>query len=376
MKKKILFLITKSNFGGAQRYVYELASALPKDSYDVSVAFGGTGARGAVVGVLKEYLDTAKIRTHTLTNFARDINLATEVRAFFEVLALIRREKPDVLHVNSSKAAGLGSLAGRLAGVQHIIFTAHGWPHQEERPRYQKLLIYLASWFSVLLAHETIVVSRADFKSAPSLFRHTHIHHIPNGIQPFALQSREDARRELSTATEANLGTAFLIGTISELTKNKGLDIAIHALSKISDVHFVVIGSGEERGRLELLARNVGVHDRVHFAGFIPNARRLLKAFDVYSLTSRKEGLPYTLLEAGYAGLPVVASHVGGIPDIIDHSTSGHVVRKNSARELSQAYTYIREHHEKAEAYGSALKTRVETLFNFESMVSKTRALY
>ena len=134
VKKKILFVITKSNWGGAQRYVYDLATHLPKEEFEVAVAFGGTGEVGASAGLLEVRLREAGVRIIFLTTFARDIGILREFSAFFELLRTIRAENPDVLHLNSSKAGGLGALSGRIAGLRRIIFTAHGFAPNELRP--------------------------------------------------------------------------------------------------------------------------------------------------------------------------------------------------------------------------------------------------
>ena len=118
--KKILFLITKANWGGAQRYVFDLATAL-RNEFDISVAFGQEG-------LLAKKLREAQITTFPIRALQRDVSISSDVKSFLELMRLFRVEKPDVVHLNSSKAAGVGALAARLAGVPRIIFTAHGWP--------------------------------------------------------------------------------------------------------------------------------------------------------------------------------------------------------------------------------------------------------
>jgi uroporphyrinogen-III synthase len=110
-KKKILYVITKSNYGGAQRYVYELATGLPKDTFDVVVAFGGNG-------LLKEKLESAGMRTRTIENFERDIHFFKEFKAYKELKKIIQEEAPDIVHLNSSKAAALGAYAARACGIK------------------------------------------------------------------------------------------------------------------------------------------------------------------------------------------------------------------------------------------------------------------
>ena len=131
-KLKILYLITKAQYGGAQGYVYDLATHADKAGHDVLVGFGGTG-------LLKERLEKAKIRTHEISSLYRDISFKDDVRGFFELIRLMKNEVPDIVHLNSSKMGGLGALAARivnarthvtnLVGVKRspirIIFTGH-----------------------------------------------------------------------------------------------------------------------------------------------------------------------------------------------------------------------------------------------------------
>lgn len=377
MKKKILYLITKSNFGGAQRYVYELSTSLPKEEYEVAVAFGGVGEKGADAGALKAMLEAKGVRTLFLARFSRDISIFHDAKLFFDILALLKSEKPDILHINSSKAGGLGALAGRIAGIRRIVFTAHGWPHEENRPLWQKALIWLASCLTVLLSDETIAVSARDVKTAPAMFRKKSVHLIRNGIAAFPLLPREDARAALGAAAGKTIPNSnVIIGTIAELTKNKGMDYLIRALRDVPEAHLIIIGQGEERGRLELLAKDIGVLPRVIFCGFIPDARTLLSAFDIYALSSLKEGLPYALLEAGMAGLPTVATRVGGVPEIITDNKTGLLVPKADAAALAAALKKLSADAPLRSAFGTAAHERVLKEFSFERMLRETLHLY
>ena len=125
-KKKILYVITKSNWGGAQSYVYTLATAAKDAGADVAVAFGGTGGAGATTGRLELELQKVGIRTVFVKSFMRDISFFKEFRVLGELVRIFKTERPDIVHLNSSKAGGIGALAARLAGVGRIVFTSHG----------------------------------------------------------------------------------------------------------------------------------------------------------------------------------------------------------------------------------------------------------
>ena len=299
-RRKVLFVITKSNWGGAQRYVYDLATHLPAD-YEVVVAAGGDG-------LLFKKLKGAGIRTIPVPGLERDISFIKEWRVLGELVRLFHTEHPNVVHLNSSKIGGLGALAGRIAGVQRIIYTAHGWAYHEKVSVISKTFRWLASLATILLCTRTITVSRFDQRTAPLGLRTTMIH---NGIPlPFALGSGEKVRSAFPPGTT-------ITGTIGELTKNKNQRQLIEDARRDPALHIAIIGEGEDRPMLEACIKEYGLEGRVKLFGFLP-AAEVLKGFGCFTLPSLKEGLPYVLLEARAAGLPISASRVGGIPDILD----------------------------------------------------------
>ena len=357
-KKKILYVITKSNWGGAQRYVFDFATNLPTDSYDVAVAVGGNGP---LIGQLSD----AGIRTIGVRGFVRDVALFHDLRTLRELIALFRAEAPDVVHLNSAKAVGLGAVAARLAGVPRIIATIHGSASQETwRPWWQRVLIRAIECISQILAHKTIVVSARDQKPGTTL--------IHNGGANITFKSHEVARHELDISQEA-----FVVGTIGELTKNKNQRALIEAVGLLSpgSVTLAIIGDGEMRARLETAAHTSPSHD-IRFLGFKENAAQHLRAFDIFVLPSIKEGLPYVLLEAGQAGVAVIATNVGGIPEIIEDKKTGLLVEPDNTSALCDALTLLIQDELLRKEYGTALKEKVAHEFSLERMVAQTLALY
>lgn len=304
-KMKVLYVITKANWGGAQRYVYDLATALPEAAFDVAVAFGQPGQ-------LAEKLHAAEVRTLPILSLERDVSFLADAKSFFELARLFRAEKPDVVHVNSSKAAGIGALAARLIGVPRIIFTVHGWPFLEPRSAVNRAFMYFFSWLTALLSHAVIVVSEHDLAIArrmPCVARK--IVRIYNGIDPHPhLGSGERIRSAFPAG-------ARITGTIGELTRNKNHISLLKEAQKDPELHVAIVGEGELRAWLEAKIKECGLEGRVKLFGFIP-AREALRGFDTFALPSLKEGLPYVLLEAKAAGLPIVANRVGGVGEILD----------------------------------------------------------
>lgn len=370
MKKKIVYVITKSNWGGAQRYVFDVATFMNAHGHETVVALGGTGP-------LKHELERNKIRVVLVNSLQRDISLVKEFAAFRELVRLFKSERPDVVHVNSSKAGGLGVLAARLTHVPRIIFTIHGPPFNENRMIIVKMAIKLVTWCTVLLSHSTITICKHDKESLAALpFIGNKVVLIYNGIDVPLLLEREGARIKLRF--EYKVPTeSFLIGTVAELHKNKGLRYIIEALASLPKrVALCVVGDGEEAAVLKERVRELGIESRVYFTGFIANASRFLKAFDVFVLPSVKEGLPYVLLEAGLASLPVVATDVGGVPEIIRDKKTGLLVQPKNSAKLAGAISFMMKSEKKRSAFGTALKTRVESQFSTQKMLGEVENLY
>lgn len=390
---KILYLITKSNFGGAQRYVFDLATEMTKHGEDVVVGFGGEGA-------LATKLTEAGIRTIKIPELERDINILADIKTFFFLCDIYGKEQPDIIHLNSSKIGALGALAGRLINAwvhvlrllgkggnpARIIFTGHGWAFNEQRGDLQRFLIGAAHWFTIRLAHQTIAVSNKTREQVGVLpFSWHKLVVIHNGIGTLDQASRSDARKKILANTRLENKDippeTIVIGTLAELHKNKGLNFAIEGLAQLKKqvtmpLAFIILGEGEERAALEKQAREAGLEEEILFAGYKERGAELLHAFDIFLLPSVTEAFPYAILEAGKAGLPIVASNVGGIPEIIDDMNSGILIHSRNAGEIARALKFLIENPDRRKQFGDAIALRIADRFNIEQMVSETLTLY
>ena len=431
--KKVLFVITKSNWGGAQRYVYDLATHLPKEKFDPVVTLGGSEA-------LKTRLEEAGIRTISIPSLERDVGFVKELQSLKNLWSILHQEHPDILHLNSSKAGGLGSVVAayfrfylkcqRLFGVfvlknkkaaadtNHYslitIFTVHGWAFNEDRHFAVRFVIRLLQWITVWFCDYVIIISNRDFRQAlhlPLVNRKKFVL-IPLGIPQNSISflTKHAARKALAEAIKIPARNLIIvIGTIAELTKNKGLEYFIEAIAKLS--HFpvdqsnktkadnrqlqtknysperehseldvklktIIIGEGEERKKLEILIQRYGLQEIVFLAGFIPDAAQYLKAFDLFVLSSLKEGLPYTIIEAMHAGVPVIGSRVGGIPDLIEQEGTGIIVPPKNPQALSDAIKRLLDDEALRKKFGKQSQKRAQERFSFETMLSATIRLY
>ena len=380
-KIKILYVITKSNFGGAQRYVYDLASAMKKRGHEVEVVLGGAG-------ILKTRLESAGIRTHSIASLKRDISVTDDAVSFKTIYSIIKTERPDVIHLNSPKAAGLGALACRILNATRyklhatrIVQTVHGWTFNEDRPLYQRAVIAFFSWLTMLLCHKTIVLSEREFKQGlrfPLVKNKLVL--IPLGVSLPAYLPRGEARKKLSELICSDILLQTAIGTVAELHPNKGLTFLIDAMAVVVKKHpntvCVIIGGGQDRKALESLIREKQLERTVFLTGYIDEASKYLKAFDIFVLPSLKEGLPYAILEAGLASLPVIATSVGGIPEIIENRKSGLLIAPKSSSELAHTISFMIEHPKEREQYGLALRQSTTQKFSFDKMLATTKNLY
>jgi len=365
-KTKIFICITKSNWGGAQKYVYDLATNLPKDKFDISVLLGGNGE-------LKSQLEKAGVRTITLENSQRDIDAGKEVGLLSELIKIFKSERPDIIHLNSSKMGLVGAIAGKIAGVKKIVFTAHGWAFNEGRGVLSKLLFKILHIFTIVLSDQVMAVSEITKSQIPALFRGKIIV-VRNGLREINFKDKGVAQKALAIKTVSK--NPVWIGTISELHKNKGLGYAIEAVSKVKEnVIFVIIGDGEERKNLEELIEKLNLKNKVFLTGRVESASTYLKAFDIFTLSSITEALPYVLLEAGVASLPVIASDVGGISEIINSKT-GILVAPGDSDKIKNKIEYIIKNPEKASILGHNLKEKVDNEFKLTDMVKKIIAVY
>lgn len=376
-KKSILYIITKSVWGGAAKYVFDLATNLA-DEFEVAVAAGGKNK-------FYQEIKKANLPYYNIINFQRTINPFKDVFAFFEILSLLFQIKPEVIHVNSSKAGGIVGLAGwiykklyQILNTKYqirTIFTAHGWAFNEERPRWQIWLIKAFSKLTAFFYDKIICVSEYDRQTAlkNKVAPANKLVVIHNGlnIKNLSFLSRQQAQQKLLGKT-----CPLAIGTIAEWTKNKGLIYLLRAAKKIKDpVELVLIGSGENPDKekiLKFIKRSQLKH--VHLIEFIDQAASYLKAFDIFVLPSLKEGLPYTILEAMAAEVPIIATRVGGIPEMLKDCDL--LIPSKNPEIIQEKITQLINSPELVQEMTGKAKQRIEKEFSLDKMIKKTKKIY
>ncbi len=229
----------------------------------------------------------------------------------------------------------------------------------------------LLSWATLLFSTHTITITREEYSRASRwLGVRRKITYIQNGIDAPLFADATSARTYLAQRIgkpEHFFDQKTLVGTIGELTPNKGILDILDTIKNLP-ITYIVIGTGELHNTITEYVRKNGLHEKVFLTGFIQHASQYLTAFDTFLLPSKKEGLPYVLIEAGFAKVPVVARNVGGIPDLIRHEENGILFSENADIPSSLALS--------KRIHGERLYLTVAEHNTKEKMCSLTRALY
>lgn len=368
--------------GGAQRFLYELVTRLDTKKYNISVAAGGNGE-------LFGKLNKKNIKTVKVYNFS-NVPGIRNLLVFWEIFILIIKTGPNVIYLLSSEAGFSGSIAASVYRFftqkkLKIIYRIGGWAFKEPRNIIIKKIYLWAEKISAPFKDIIIVNSEFDRQLAikNKIARPEKITMIHNNIDLNIIKflpkkvAKKFIESKFFSQSEKN---SILIGTIANLYKNKGLDFLILAAAKIKksqpNWQFVIIGNGPERFNLEKLIKNHGLENYVFIIGRINDAYKYLKALDLFVLPSVKEGQPWVILESMAAEVPIVATNIAGIPEMIKNETSGLLVEPTDSNALAMAIEKILTHpslaHECAE---QAFKT-VKEKFNLIEMIQKNEELF
>lgn len=337
----ICHIITKLELGGAQEVALHVVSHLDPTKYQ-AVLISGPG------GLLTEEAQRLPhIEMHLLPELGRRIHPVDDLIALVRLTKLLRRIRPSIVHTHSSKAGILGRWAAWLAGVPVIIHTIHGYGITPVQPRWLTYLLIAVERITGWITTQWVAVSQADITKGRTwrLFRNNVLLVRP-GIDPGPFQQARVGsdlalmRKELGAAP----GTR-LIGTVACLKPQKApedfIEVAKLVTQSVPSVRFVLIGDGELRPKLEWLIARYGLHGHVQIAGWRRDIPVVMQALDIFLLTSHWEGLARVLLEARAAGLPIVATNVGGADEVVVGPAIGELYRAGDIVGLANALIRI-----------------------------------
>jgi glycosyltransferase involved in cell wall biosynthesis len=268
MKKKVLYVITKSNWGGAQRYVFDLATHLSKEQFEVKVVFGRRDDTDSSAGQLAVNLSEKGIQGILVPDLVRDMSLLKDLKALRILIEIFRKENVEgdlIVHLNSSKAGGLGALAARIAGVKNIIFTSHGLAWDEDRNLLSKFVLYVLSQLTFALCHQIITISKETHRRVPKSTL------IYNGISEIDFFDREEARKNIMGQLPIK-DTAWIV-SVGEFTRNKGYVYLVQAASLLKErglsFRMSLVGFGEDLPKIERQATENGLRNNPNSSAYI-----------------------------------------------------------------------------------------------------------
>jgi glycosyltransferase involved in cell wall biosynthesis len=343
----VLLLITLAEVGGAQAYVASLIPALV-DGFDVTVAAHGTGP-------VRDAADAAGVRFVPLRHVRRAVSPLRDAAGLLELVRLLRRERPDILHASSSKAGVLGRLAAVIAGVPIRIFTVHGWAFSAHSGTAARLYLWADRLVKPLT---TVTVCVAENERRAGLAAGT-----CSEAQTIVIPNAIDVQAAARTRGEREIPCVVAVGRLKAPKDFLTLIRAAAALPPRS-YELVVVGDGPERALLQGEIERLGLEDRVRLEGERADVPELLARADVFVLSSASEGMPISVLEAMAAGLPVVASAVGGVPELVLDGETGRLVPPGDPPALAGALRPLLADAQLRRRLGDAGRVRVHERFD------------
>ncbi|RME03130.1 MAG: glycosyltransferase family 1 protein [Planctomycetota bacterium] len=359
---KILHVITRSDvLGGAQKHVHELAQAQQKNGHQVLVLFGQKGP-------LAQAMAQSSIPHRSLQYLVRPIHPLYDPLAFAEIAKYLRQFRPHLLCCHSSKAGWLTRLAGKLHPTP-TIFTAHGWAFTEGKPPLQRKLYTTLEKLIAPFTDYVITVSKYDKNLAlqQNLLPTNKISVVHNGIHDIPPSFLANP---LPSPPKLIMAARF------DIPKNQaGL---LCALAKLQNLPWTLElwGSGPQKPYLQNLSQRLQLQPKVQFHNWAHQIEKILANAQIYILLSHYEGFPYGILEAMRAGLPILASHVGGIPEAITDGKEGFLIPPNHPELLRKRLQELITSPTLRQNLGQNARKTFLRKFQFHQMYQKTLQIY
>lgn len=356
---KLLYIITRSEQGGAQVHLMELLKGY-NARFDLHLA---TGERGFLV----EEAEKLGIKVIVLENLVHRPHPVKDLRGVKEIRTLLREMEPDMLHLHSSKAGLLGRLAARLEKVP-AVFTAHGWAFTDGSSWKRKAIAIPSEALTARMGGHIITVSKYDYELAMRyrVARPEWMTVIHNGIA--------DVRRRASPGKN----DVPRIVMVARFAPPKDHAILLRALSHLKDLQWELdmVGDGPLAGSSMRLAEGLGLNNRVRFMGARKDVAEIMASGHLFVLASNYEGFPVSIIEAMRAGLPVVASNVGGVSEAVIDGATGFLVSRGDVEGLSDRLERLLRNPALRVQMGAKGRKRYEMHFTAEQMLKKTMEVY
>lgn len=355
--------------GGTEKALFDLSTSLDKTEYEIRVV--SLKKKGWMAEELEK--KGVEVISLGLKEGSSLLGLLSSIFLIFKVAWFLRKTKPEIIHTFLFRANLIGRIGARLAGVPAVISSLRTI---EEEKRYQFFFEKITS----PMVDKYIAVSEKVKEHAITQLQISpdRIVTIYNGVEPKEAEGEPDPdliKKELKITTQERV-----IMIIGRLRKEKGHIYLIEAINlvrkKIPEIKLIIIGEGEERKKLIKRVTQLSLSNKVIFTGARRDVPALLKIAELVVLPSLWEGMPNCLLEAMNAGKPVVATNVGGIPEVVLDGITGLLVPPANPVALGEAIIKVLSSKDRAEAMGLMGKKRVNECFSLEKSIKATEAVY
>ena len=366
-KVKVVHLVASIAMGGADQVILWIASSIDRTVFNCRFCLFVDLRRP--IPELYEMLQKGNNDLSTVK-----IRSTIELKQFTQLFHLIRKSRPQVLHTHGYRSDILGLLAAKLIGIP-IVSTVHGWTSATRRLRaYEWFHKRCLQYFDMVIAvSEEIRTRLLEAGVSPGK-----IVTLKNAIDVGAFSEHQDGssfRRELGLTP----GTR-VIGTVGRLSVEKGLDYFLKAGAQIiardPSVKLLVVGEGPQRRELVALAQALGISASVIFCGHRRDVDRIYPAVDLFILPSLTEGIPLALLEAMACSRPIIASKIGGIPEVIQDGVTGLLVPPKDVAQLTEKIWNLLRCPEVGVELGMRARKCVERQFDVQRWIKKIEAIY
>jgi glycosyltransferase involved in cell wall biosynthesis len=382
---KIMHIITRLDMGGSAQNTLLTCRELA-GGYETVLVHGlarESGMTAAEVQAIEGRKRAAQKRGVTFIRVSwlvRRISPLRDLAALCALLWHVRRQRPDIVHTHTSKAGSLGRVAARLAGVPHIVHTPHGHVFYGHFSRLvSELFLALERGFA-RFTEKTVALTPSERQDYINLGvgRAEDILTIHSGVDldTFGSEGLDLAAKKASLGLDP---TRRLVGFAGWLLPIKGPMHLLNAMKSVWEDHpdatLVFVGKGVMEAELRREAERMGLNGRVKFLGWRDDLHEIMPLFDVFVLPSLNEGMGRVLVEAMAAGRPIVASRVGGIPDLVRHGETGLLVAPRDEVQLADSISLLLSNPDQALHLGAMGRLTCRE-FDLCAMVSKLDGLY
>lgn len=362
---RILYTITKTELGGAQTHVYELMKEAKRRGYEVGLL---SNQRSGWLFEKAGELGVSFFENKYFKNSFNPFNLIYSLR---KIQKIVRDFRPDLVHAHSGSAGFMTRLAVRKKIP--TIFTAHGWSFTEGAPFLRSVLALIAEKYIARFTTKIICVSKKDYHLAVSK-------HLLSQDKIVQIYNSVPLPSENSHSKQEGLVKILFLG---RLAPPKDLCILFNAFAGLSEelqnkAEIVVVGDGPFFDMWRNHAIKQGIEERVFWHGrqTYESSRRFFEEADIFALPTHWEGFPMTILEAASYGLPIIASGVGGVPEIVDESIGYLVDKENQQEEFAKALRIFIEDELLRKECGSRAEERVKNTFSLSEFLRRTFDVY